>query len=227
MLFSSSIFIGHPFPLKGEFVALIFIHFEPTGTALHQDSSGIFHRKGATVNEHYKTNVGKGVGGPSAIDEGFKLPPYIQRESPEEAHWKSLNPKGWKTPAKVLPSNAHLAAKSGNLEQLAKELEQEEQARKEQQRQADEQDDGKDHGHHSSLLTQRDENGWQVLHQGVVSGNKDIVELLVEKGASINSRTHGGYGETPLRLAEKWHGRGHPIVQYLRSLGALSLGPEL
>ncbi|KAL7557267.1 hypothetical protein ACA910_001229 [Epithemia clementina (nom. ined.)] len=236
LLFEShSVIHGHPFPLKGEFVALIFIHFEPTGTALHQDNSGIYHRNGASIDEHYRTNIAKGVGGPSAMDDGINLPPYIKRESPEEQFWKETNPEGWTPPEKVLPSTAHLAAKTGNFEQLAKELEQ---SLSEQHQDSDSADDNGDENTKNeeqkqqpqsveSLLTQRDENGWQVLHQGVVSGKKEIVELLVQRGASINSRTHGGYGETPLRIAEKRHGNNHPIVQYLRSLGALSLGPEL
>ena len=76
-------------------------------------------------------------------------------------------------------------------------------------------------------MTQRDENGWQVLHQAVSGGNTDVVKLLVSNGAEINSRTHGGYGETPLRIAEKQLGSDSPIVDYLKSLGALSIGPEL
>ena len=214
-------------------MALIFIHFEPTGTALHQDEqSGIYHRQSGTgtattsVEELYRANIAKGVAGP---EHGTALPPYIQRESPEEAHWKAENPEGWTPPAKVLPNTAHVAAKTGNLAQLAQALEEEEETkRRRRQRPRDSDEDSEEADNpRQTLLTERDENGWQVLHQGVVSGNKDIVELLIQRGASINSRTHGGYGETPLRIAEKWHGRDHPIVQYLRSLGALSLGPEL
>ena len=77
------------------------------------------------------------------------------------------------------------------------------------------------------VLTERDDKGWQVLHQGVASGNEDVVMLLVDHGAEINARTHGGYGETPLRIAEKELGDTHPVVRYLKRLGALSLGPEL
>ena len=66
------------------------------------------------------------------------------------------------------------------------------------------------------MLTERDEKGWQILHQGVTSGNKEVVELLVDHGAEINARTYGGYGETPLRIAEKELGFGHPIVDYLK-----------
>ena len=77
------------------------------------------------------------------------------------------------------------------------------------------------------VLTERDENGWQILHQAVSGGNEDVVKLLVSNGAEINSRTHGGYGETPLRIAEKQLGSDSPIVSYLKGLGALSIGPEL
>lgn len=53
--------------------------------------------------------------------------------------------------------------------------------------------------------------------------------MLVSYGAEINARTQGGYGETPLRIAEKMFGddKRHPVVEYLKGLGALSLGPEL
>ena len=115
-------------------------------------------------------------------------------------------------PATILPPEAHLAAKAGQLDLLEKEL-----------AEAEEQDAFKK----DEILRERDHNGWQILHQGVASGNKAVVELLVDNGAEINSRTHGGYGETPLRIAEKRLGKVHPIVQYLKSLGALSIGPEL
>jgi len=209
LLFEShSVIHGHPFPLKGEFAAYIFIHFEPTGTALHQDSTGVY-RKGASLDDHYKASIKNGVAGPSASEDALDLPPYIQHHSAEEQNWIQEHPKGWNPPEKILPSSAHVAAKTGNLEELVQELE----------------DSTTEDG--ENVLTQRDENGWQVLHQGVASGNKEVVELLIKKGASLNSRTHGGYGETPLRIAEKWHGKDHPIVNYLKGLGALSLGPEL
>lgn len=77
------------------------------------------------------------------------------------------------------------------------------------------------------VLTERDDQGWQVLHQGVAGGNEEVVKLLVTHGAEINSRTHGGYGETPLRIAEKLHGTKSVIYQYLKKMGGLSIGPDL
>ena len=62
-------------------------------------------------------------------------------------------------------------------------------------------------------------------------GHADAVQLLVETyGAEVNARTHGGYGATALHIAEQVYGGtdgDHPVLQYLRSLGALSIGPEL
>lgn len=104
-----------------------------------------------------------------------------------------------------MPPEAHIAAKTGQLKDLEKQLE-----------------EGR-----VAVLTERDDQGWQVLHQGVASGNEEIVKLLVSHGAEINSRTHGGYGETPLRIAEKMHGTSSSIYRYLKKMGALSIGPEL
>ena len=105
----------------------------------------------------------------------------------------------------MLPPNAHVLAKSGELERLERELE---------ERRVD-------------TLTERDDQGWQVLHQGVAGGNEEVVKLLVTQGAEINSRTHGGYGETPLRIAEKLHGASSTISQYLKMMGGLSIGPDV
>ena len=73
----------------------------------------------------------------------------------------------------------------------------------------------------------RDEEGWQLIHEGAANGHKGLVELLVDHGADINARTHGGRGVSPLFVAEKNYGGSHQIVKYLKSLGALSLGPDL
>jgi ankyrin repeat protein len=79
----------------------------------------------------------------------------------------------------------------------------------------------------SQVLTERDGHGWQVLHQGVAGGSEEVVEFLVSNGADINARTHGGYGETPLRIAESRLGLNSNITKYLKQKGALSIGPEL
>jgi prolyl 4-hydroxylase len=66
---SGSLLHGRPFPLKGNFYANIFIHFEPTGEHLHDG-------KWDNVDDFY--------------------PPYLVPDSPEMKHWERNNPTGWK-----------------------------------------------------------------------------------------------------------------------------------
>jgi prolyl 4-hydroxylase len=66
---SHSILHGRPFPLKGRFMANVFIHFEPVGP------------------------VGKEI----EIDED--LPMYIVHGSEEERNWRMSNPNGYKVQA--------------------------------------------------------------------------------------------------------------------------------
>jgi len=54
-----------------------------------------------------------------------------------------------------------------------------------------------------------------------------VISLLVGYGSDINERTQHGKGASPLFVAEEAHGHGHRVVKLLKSLGALSIGPEL
>ena len=98
---SASCLHGHPFPLNGRFYASIFVHFEPTGKSLGLDDTGFYYLKDGSknktpreLNAEYEMSSRKGHGGQSSSGNG-KLPPYIKRESPEEAHWRQLHPNGW------------------------------------------------------------------------------------------------------------------------------------
>ena len=80
--------LGHPFPLKGRYVALIFIHFEPTGHSLGKNESGFFYirhddKKRNKKDRHelekeYRKATINGHGGQSS-SMGAGLPPYIKR----------------------------------------------------------------------------------------------------------------------------------------------------
>ena len=212
LLFEShSAIHGRPFPLKGRFYAMLFIHFEPTGHSLqHTNIEQVIN-----VEKQYKKSVHQKQGGQSAT---AALPPYIIRESPEEIHWRQLHPEGWRqpefNPLKRSPSSKlHQAAASGDVKTIERVLSKD--ARRD-----------KTPGQ-ARVIDRRDEEGWQIIHSASASGHKEVVELLVEHGADVNIRTHGGHGATPLYIAEKNNGGFHPVVRYLKSLGALSLGPEL
>mmetsp|Transcript_26214 Transcript_26214/g.46232 ORF Transcript_26214/g.46232 Transcript_26214/m.46232 type:complete len:441 (-) Transcript_26214:94-1416(-) len=86
---SHSVLHGRPFPLKGRFMANIFIHFEPIGP------------------------VGK------EINISSDLPQYVIQGSEEEQNWRKKNPNGYKfvdNPITPGSTDAHQAAIAGNAE---------------------------------------------------------------------------------------------------------------
>jgi len=195
---------GRPFPLKGRFYANLFIHFEPTGHTLRHGND---HGESSDVDGKYKEAVEKGHGGHEAAVDG--LPPYIKRGSVEEEKWLSAHPHGKKEKMKSFTTgstqtDAHLAAQENDVQRLAQIVEKE-----------------------KGLIAAKDENGWTPLHEGVRAGSKEVVELLVKKGADPNERTNFGDGVSPLWLAEQQYGKDHPVVIFLTEIGAVSFGPEL
>jgi len=61
---------------------------------------------------------------------------------------------------------------------------------------------------HSHLANSRDESGATPLHYAAIHGHRHIVQLLLERGADINS-TDGRFGATPAGWA----------IEYLREKG--------
>ena len=77
-----------------------------------------------------------------------------------------------------------------------------------------------------NLLFQLDPDGLLPLHIAAKKGHLNMVKLLMlykEGQAQMNVRTNFGKGETPLWHARSSLGRSHPVVDYLESIGALSL----
>eukprot|EP00934_Nitzschia_sp_Nitz4_P009460 Nitzschia sp. Nitz4//scaffold43_size134323//70752//72216//NITZ4_003303-RA/size134323-processed-gene-0.52-mRNA-1//-1//CDS//3329551960//9450//frame0 len=174
---SGSLMHGRPFPLKGNYYANIFIHFEPTGELLD--------------------------GGWVDLDDFY--PPYILPGSPEQANWKRRNPGGWKHGAPTsAQSEGHAAAAAGDVEAL-------EELAAEDKR----------------VLHMKDGNGWQPIHEAIRAGHLDAVKLLVEHGADINAVTNEGMGVSPYNIAVTSHSIKHPVAEYLASLGAVDVGPDL
>jgi ankyrin repeat protein len=77
----------------------------------------------------------------------------------------------------------------------------------------------------ADLIHKKDENGWRPLHEAVRTGQKHVIEFLVERGADVNELTHKG--ESPLHLGRIFLDADHPVLSYLESLGAEDLEPEL
>lgn len=100
---------------------------------------------------------------------------------------------------------------------------------------------------HNSIISLKDMNGWQPLHEAARGGHLDILKLLLEiddngdgnlhhnsertvrrRGnklkVDINSRTNNGKGCTALWLAEEHHGEDSDVSQLLRENGGISVG---
>jgi prolyl 4-hydroxylase len=97
---SGSLIHGRPFPLKGRMYANIFIHFEPTGRKLGDNTLNFL----------------------DDLDEFY--PPYLLANSPEQPYWRSRNPHGWHKPSPSAPIQqvnsppGHNAAAHGDIERL-------------------------------------------------------------------------------------------------------------
>ena len=59
---------------------------------------------------------------------------------------------------------------------------------------------------------------YHQIHEAARAGNLEVLKYLVESGANINGRTNEG--ASPLRIAINSIGEEHPVVTYLKGLGA-------
>ena len=80
----------------------------------------------------------------------------------------------------------------------------------------------------ADLVNVRDKNGWQALHEAVRAGTFEIVQMLLDKGAEVNTRTgKTESGHTPLDLAKRFHGDTHEIAKLLQARGGKERPTEL
>ena len=205
---SHSILHGRPFPLKGKYMANVFIHFEPTGHSLKHHG---YTPSEGDVGQQYRKSSEKGSEGLEGEEEHTGLPPYLLPDSPEAASYKGRHPAGnVKSNLRRRDTNetdttaAHLLAAKGNIEELLELLAKE-----------------------TQLVDAKDYNGWTPLLEGARGGHIDVVKALVDKGANINARSHDGTGGTALYYAKAHHGEDSAVYQFLESMGAVEIGPEL
>ena len=108
---SHSILHGRPFPLRGKFVANLFVHFEPMGHTLRH-----------TGQDQIERDTTRGRAG-HEVNEGG-LPPYVIAGSPEEANWRRSHPtRAAVASATGSTTDAHLFAQNGELNNLTKAVE--------------------------------------------------------------------------------------------------------
>lgn len=200
---SHSVLHGRPFPLKGRFVANVFIHFEPTGHSLRHNAK---LDKEKDVHSKYRLATALGFGGHENENSDHNgLPPYIIPGTPEETNWRRSHPTGHKQNVDTFTTGStpvHFAAQKGDLSTLKKHISKSKES-----------------------VHVKDKNGWTPLHEASRGGHLDVVKYLVENGADANELT--GVGETALWWARHELGDGHPVVTFLEDMGAMDVGPDL
>lgn len=208
---------GRPFPLKGNYFANIFIHFEPEshcvrhaermqGVELAEDAEEMYkraQRKQIALQKGARPRSDKTKGKQSSATE---LPFFIQPDSYESKRWKQeikydQNPNELRQAPP--PTIANSLASSGNLRALKKLAE------------AD-----------VSILFTADGNGWQPIHEAARAGNTEVLEYLIEKGADVNARTNFGKGANPVWWAEETRGVDHASANMLRKAGGKRIPPS-
>ena len=196
---SHSIIHGRTFPLKGKYMANLFLHFEPvdhTGNGQH-----LLETEKSELSASSITNLRNGNGGHQVPD--YILPNSQSAEDYFIEHWQ----QGMKERANIhlsSPLLAHTLAARGRTDELIELIE--------------------DRNQH--LVTVQDANGWTPLHESARSGSIDIAKYLLDQGAQINQRTHDGTGGTPLHFAVEIHGENSGVAMFLESVGAINIAPD-
>ncbi len=203
---------GRPFALKGRYYANIFVHFEPFGyttqhahrgsygTDLEEDEFKVLEEQYQQLEEEEEEEEEE-----IEYEIDLRTPDYVDEDM--ESAWRQefeydpdLSIPKESNGAVMTPHNAAARGELDALKQMA------------------EQD--------PSLLTKPDQNGWRPFHEAVRSGELEVVEYLVERGANINERTNQGLGGSPLFWAEQKLEEDNPVILYLKKKGAKSIAPS-
>jgi hypothetical protein len=188
------------------------VTMEPGDMVLYESHSLLHARpfplKGrffANVFVHFEPEVIYDNDADSSTD---RLPTYILEGSEWAEKWyQSNHAKDHSPSVTTRQTPAHHAARDGKLDVLHSLL------------------DGQDD---ASVLHEKDNNGWQPLHEAVRAGHVPVVQFLVENGANVNERTNHGKGGSPLWWARQSHDdERHPVIEFLLGAGAEEIESEL
>ncbi|KAL3905926.1 MAG: hypothetical protein SGILL_009479, partial [Bacillariaceae sp.] len=198
---SHSIIHGRPFALKGNYYANLFLHLEPKGHSKTHHNHESDDSNNENTHKQYKKAVQQGSGGHETMDGGGELPPYIL---PNSAAAETYQQEHSNSAQDMYNPTIHDFAANGKLTELVDLIER----------------------NQRHLVNSKDKNGWTPLHEGARGGYMDVVRYLVERGADVNERSHGGTGGNALFYATQKYGEKHPVAEYLVGLGVKNVAPD-
>jgi prolyl 4-hydroxylase len=185
------------------------------GDMLLYESHSIIHGRPFPLHGRFMANmfvhfepVGpKNTAYDPSIESSSGLPPYIIPNSELAKEWLELYPEPRRPRVTSYTSGssyAHYAAKEGSLDQLILEYEK-----------------------NRKVIHEFDAEGYTPLHWAVQRDHLPLVQFLISKGADRDVASRDSNNATSLWWARSLYSGSHPIVQFLRQIGALDIGPEL
>ena len=185
---SHSVIHGRPFPMRGNYFANCFIHYEPYAPKISSSKS-----KSASNNNNEPE---KEDDDDDDDNDNILIPPYLVPGSAWEKQWKQQNPDGWDTLRSLIRNYRSDDGSStstndmNRVETVANMV-------------------------GSKGLNQQDKNGWTLLHEAARAGKVKIVQLLLNHGSDSTIQTN--YGDTPLDIARQSLPPDHEVIRSLQN----------
>ena len=205
---SHSLIHGRPFPLKGEYFANIFIHFEPRHKELKEGEIPSYIRQDVSpellkayytdVIEEFSSRTEEEIMREEEAKEGILREEEIEdedeEEEEEEEDFDKEEDEEEEEEEEEGVYDIHQAASNGDVRALEIILDEEEDV--------------------DEAINKRDIHDWTPLAYAVVHGHYDAVQFLVENGASIDEKIDYG-ASTPISLGQDVVNEHEKIVMYL------------
>ena len=247
---SHSVIHGRPFEMKGNFMANVFVHFEPNGHTLR-------HQEKTRVAREELENAKKGGKTRRELDDEYALKAKNQQGGGHE-HFQYVDGDDANDDFEAKAEQAAAVEDTDDLDNyrpgyILKGSEEDNRWRSTYLRthkvKSPDTYENAFTGSNAILsasqrgdlaIVQReverahdpvkavntgDENGWGPLHEAARGGHTDVAKYLVDKGADINKKTASGHSAA--RLAKNAHDESHPIYKWFIEMGGTDVGPEL
>jgi prolyl 4-hydroxylase len=237
---SHTVLHGRPFPLKGRFLANLFIHFIPVD---HAEMNAIDKLSRPTAA---LSHLNRKYGGHESENHDFDDIVRTEREEQLEKI-RSMQAKRLSEPLELKNVDLNPDFLASILDEEHDEISDADPPQPHAEEELELSRSGEDlkpNGHftlrqtdlhiaaaHGNVervkqllespycdINAKDENGWEPLHEAVHGGHLEVTKLLLARGANLSSRTNGG--GTPMWWARGTFAPDHPMVAFLESINA-------